>query len=77
MTRIQFDIEGDLEARYSAIIDDKKLRHAFARKALEEWVTRQEARSERARRDALKRDAEAMAETVQYLVDQGLVTIRS
>ena len=48
--RIQFDISEDEAGRLKPFILSEKYRHAFAYKALIEWVTRQEGNLKRSKR---------------------------
>lgn len=42
--RIQFDIEDDVLDRMKPFIVKEKYRHAFAEKALMQWINREEGR---------------------------------
>lgn len=74
--RIQFELEGEIEQRFAAQLYSDRERHDIARRALVEWITRQETRSKRARQELLDRDADYFAAVMQRAIDSGKVVIR-
>jgi predicted protein tyrosine phosphatase len=54
--RIQFDIDENEVNRALPFIMEEKHRHAFAKKAFIEWITRQESRNKRRISDIIGED---------------------
>lgn len=69
MPRIQFELSDSDMKRMSNYIPDFKYRHVFAHKALTEWITRQEGRDKRFKRENMRQNAKAL----QEIFDSGMV----
>lgn len=70
--RIQYDISEETAERLLLYTFDRKSRHAFARKALMEWINRQEGRDKRAKKETMER----RASEIQEVIDAGMVKVK-
>jgi hypothetical protein len=73
--RLQYDIDGSLEKRFRRYCPELKMRHLYAREALEEWINRREGRDKKLQLEKLVADRDLLRPVLQSLIDSGEIEI--
>lgn len=73
--RLQYDIDGSLEKRFRRYCPEAKMRHLYAREALEEWVNRREGRDKKFQIEKLAADKRLLIPVIKEMIEAGDIEI--